>query len=64
VERDTQAGGKLLSQGRGQGEIPNRLKGPFDRRDKAGGNFLRRLACNVRPDFGKVGFGGISEAKG
>jgi hypothetical protein len=64
VERDAQAGGKLLSQGRGQGEIPHRLKGGFDRRDKAGGVFLRRPACNITPDFGKVGFGCLREAKG
>jgi hypothetical protein len=32
--------------------------------DKAGGDFVRRLACNISPDFGKVGFGGIREAKG
>jgi hypothetical protein len=64
VECDAQAGGKLLSQGRSEGEIPHRFKGGFDCRDKAGGNFLGRLACNIRPDFGKVSFSGISEAKG
>jgi hypothetical protein len=64
VERDAQARGKLLSQGRGQGEIPHGLQGAFDRRDEARGDFLRRFACNVRPDIGKVGFGCLSEAKG
>jgi hypothetical protein len=43
--------------------MPHRLEGGFDRGDKAGGDFLRRLACDVRPDFGKVGFGCIREAK-
>jgi hypothetical protein len=64
VKRDAETGAKLLARRGGQREIPHRLKGGFDRRDKAGGGFLRRPASNISPDFGKVGFGGIREVKG
>jgi hypothetical protein len=63
VKRHTQAGGKLFARGHGQRKIPHRLEGGFERGDKAGGDILRRLARDVRPDFGKVGFGGFREAK-
>ena len=64
MKRDTETGAELLARRSRQGEIPDRLKGGFDRRDKAGGGFLRRPASNISPNFGKVGFGGIREVKG
>jgi hypothetical protein len=63
MKRDAQTGGKLLTGRCRQRKVPHWFKGGFDRRDKARGDRLRRLAGNLGPDFGKVGLGGIGEAK-
>ena len=63
VERDTQPRGKRVSRWCGEGKVSNRLKRGFNRRDKAGRDFLGRLSCQISPDFGEVVLGGLGETK-
>jgi hypothetical protein len=59
VERYAKAGGKLVTRGTGERKMPQRLEGPFDCFDKTGGDRLRCLECERRPDFGEVGLGRV-----
>ena len=63
VERDTQPRGKRVSCWCGKGKVSNRLKRGFNRRDKAGCDFLGCLGRQVSPDFGEVVLGGLGETK-
>ena len=64
MESDAQSGGKLLSRRSGEWKIPDRLKGRFNRGDKARRDFLGCVACDSEPDFGEVLLGGLGKAKG
>ena len=64
VESDTQSNGKFLTRGRGERKIPDRLKGPFNRGDKARRDFFGCVACDSEPDFNEVLLGGLGQAKG
>ena len=57
VECNTQSDGELVAGGRGQWEVALRLKGCFDRGNKARGDVLGCSAGDREPDFGKVGLG-------
>lgn len=64
VESDTQSGGEFLTRGGCQRKIADRLKGRFNRGDKARRDCLRCVACDSEPDFGEVLLGGLGKAKG
>lgn len=64
VESDTQSGGKFLTRRSGERKIPDRLKGCFNRGDKARRDFFGCVACDSEPDFGEVLLGGLGKAKG
>jgi hypothetical protein len=57
VECHAQAGRQLLARRAGQGEVPQRFEGGFQRRDKACGCLLGYFFGDIGPDPGEVGFG-------
>jgi hypothetical protein len=64
VIRHAEAGAKLLARRRGKGEVPYGFDRCLNRRDEPGSDLFRCLVSNVSPNFGEIGFSGISKANG
>ena len=56
VERDSQAGGKMLALRAAQRKVQKGLKRAAEGMDKVGGDALRGFGGDRCPDFGEVGF--------
>ncbi len=63
-EGDAETGRKMLARGAAQGEMPERFAVALDPVDEAFRCRFGSFDGDIKPNLGKVGFGGIGQAEG
>jgi len=63
-EGDSEAWRKMLARGACQREMPQRFAVALDLVDKAFGDRFGGFDGDIKPNLGKIGFGGVGQAEG